>query len=106
MDMECNVWIFTIWRFASEIHLKGRQVMDKEIIINVQAEIIKEYKIQQIYFNKIFVDIIRLYKGRLDLTEAERKLFDFSWTCNDLMVDNTKLYGLLSSLDKMKKETA
>ena len=68
--------------------------MDKDLIINTQAEIIEEYKIQQIYFNKIFMGIVRLYKGRLDLTESERNLFDFSWTCNDLMVDNTKLYSL------------
>jgi len=49
------------------------------------------------------MDVVRLYKGRLDLTEAETKLLDFSWTCNDMLVDNTKLYSLLSRLDELKK---
>ena len=72
-------------------------------IINIQSEIINEYQATITYFNQIFMDVVRLYKGRLDLTEAETKLLDFSWTCNDMLVDNTKLYSLLSRLDELKK---
>jgi hypothetical protein len=78
--------------------------MNKDSIINLQTKIIKEYQINQTYFNKIFMDIVRLYKGRLDLTAAETELLNFSWNCNDLLVDNTRLYGLLSNLHKMTKE--
>ena len=77
--------------------------MNQDSIVSIQSEIINEYQATVTYFNKTFMDIIRLHRGRLYLTEVEVKLVDFAWTCNDMLVDNTKLYSLLYKLDELKK---
>lgn len=79
-------------------------ILTKDEIIEIQSQIIKEFKCTSLFLNGVFMDVIRTYKDKPNRTDVETALMNFAGDSNDCLVDQPKIDELLKKLDEHHNE--